>query len=268
MATGCRGQRVQDELIGTHSNALVSGSPNTMSKKQNRTFVLVHGAGHGGWVWSRVRDRLNKKGYRVFSPTLTGLGDRSHLLSKDITLETHIQDVVNVFTWEDIRDAVLVGHSYAGWVISGATERVADRLDGLVYLDAFLPDDGQRGVDLMNAQQQAAVIEAIARGDVTRPGPTSIMLKIQKPDDAAWVDAKITPQPLAVAMQPLSLTGAREKIRSKLYIRAPLFAQPVYDAALERCKKTPGWDTAVMHECGHDPMVDQPDALCDLLENV
>jgi pimeloyl-ACP methyl ester carboxylesterase len=85
---------------------------------QARRFVLIHGAGHGGWLWRRVRDRLAAKGHLVLTPTLTGLGERSHLLDASITLETHITDVVNVFKWEDLTDAVLVGHSYAGWVVS------------------------------------------------------------------------------------------------------------------------------------------------------
>ena len=216
----------------------------------------------------RVRAILFGKGHDVFTPTLTDLGDRSHLLSASITLDTHIQDVVNLCKWEGIRNAVLVGHSYAGWVITGAAEQLEDRLGSIVYLDAFLPDDGQRGFDFLNAQQRIVHEDAMARGDITRPGPTSAMLKVQSPADAAWIDSMITPHPLALSMQALRLTGARERVAKKLYIRAPLFAQPVYDAALARCRATPGWQTAEMHNCGHAPMVDRPDALCDVLESV
>lgn len=204
----------------------------------------------------------------MYTPTLTGLADRSHLMSAAITLETHVQDVVNLFRWEEIEQAVLVGHSYGGWVISGAAEQLEGRLAALAYVDAFLPQDGQRGFDLLNAQQQAAVLEAQARGELSRPGPTSTALRIQHPDDAAWVDAQITPQPIGVSMQPIRLNGARERVQSKLYIRTPCFPQPLFDAALAQCATDAGWKTAVMHDCGHDPMIDQPETLCFLLEQL
>ncbi len=240
-----------------------------MSTNQNgRAFVLVHGAGHGGWAWCRVRDRLTRRGHRVFTPTLTGLADRSHLMSGSITLETHILDVVNLFRWERLEDAVLVGHSYAGWVVSGAVERLEGKVSGLVYLDAFLPDDGQRGFDFLNDQQKAAFQEAQARGDVSRPGPNATTLKVQNPDDAAWVDSMIAPQPIGVSLDPVRLTGVREHVRSKIYVRTPLFPQPRFDAALARCKEDPSWKTVVMERCGHDPMIDDPDGVCALLEGI
>ncbi len=233
-----------------------------------KTFVLVHGAGHGGWLWRLVREGLIARGHCVFTPTLTGLGDRSHLLSGDVRLETHIADIVNLFRWEDLSDVVLVGHSYAGWVISGAVEDVADRVSALVYLDAFLPDDGQRGMDLLNEQQTEAFNAARAKGEVSRPGPTSAALRIQSPGNAAWVDSKITPQPIGVSLDPIRLTGARERIATKLYVRTPLFPQPRFDAALERCAADPSWRTAVMQGCGHDPMVDDPEGVIALLEGL
>src|SRR6202158_3606695 len=112
-----------------------------------KTFVLVHGAWHGGWCWRRVADLLEKKGHKVFTPTLTGVGDRSHLLSKDIVLDTHIADIVNVFKWEDLKDSCLVVHSYGGWPGAGALEQIADRVSSIVWLDAFKPENGQRGFD-------------------------------------------------------------------------------------------------------------------------
>lgn len=238
------------------------------SATDGRAFVLVHGAGHGGWMWKRVRDQLHAKGHRVFTPTLTGLGERSHLMSGDITLQTHIDDVVNVFEWEDLTDAVLVGHSYAGWVVTGAMEHLEDRVSGIVYLDAFLPDDGQRGMDFLNEQQTAAFEEARAKGEVSRPGPTSKALRIQSEEDAAWVDSKITQQPIGVSLQALDLSGARDRVAKKLYVRAPLFPQPRFDAALERCQADDSWKTIVMDSCGHDPMIDDPDAVVALLEDM
>ncbi|SFO19089.1 Pimeloyl-ACP methyl ester carboxylesterase [Bradyrhizobium sp. Ghvi] len=239
-----------------------------MNPSTPRTFVLVHGAGHGGWSWKRVRRLLAAKGHEVFTPTLTGVGERSHLLDRGITLHTHVDDVVNLFKWEDIRDAVLVGHSYAGWVITGATEHIGERLAGIVYIDAFLPEDGQRPYDVLPEPQQTAIAAAMDRGDLGRPGATSTLLRIQKAEDAAWVDQKMTPHPLAVTMDRLKLTGAVERVGKKLFVRTPQFASPAYDAALERCKNTEGWRTMVLHNCGHDPQIDCPEVVSDLLEEM
>src|SRR5689334_14895699 len=102
-----------------------------------RSFVLVHGAWHGGWCWRRVADLLTDKGHKVYAPTLTGLADRSHVMSADIALATHVADIVNLIRWERLGDVVLVGHSYAGFVISGAVEHVQPAIAALVFLDAF-----------------------------------------------------------------------------------------------------------------------------------
>ena len=112
------------------------------------TFVLVHGAWHGGWCWQRVADRLRRGGHVVFTPTLTGLGERSHLLRDGIDLKTHITDVVNVMKWEDLSDVVLCGHSYGGFVISGVAEQMAPAISSIVFLDAFVPRNGECVLDL------------------------------------------------------------------------------------------------------------------------
>jgi pimeloyl-ACP methyl ester carboxylesterase len=122
--------------------AALGGAPATAQTSAPRTFVLVHGAWHGGWCWRRVADLLEKQGHKVFTPTLTGVGERSHLMSKDINLDTHITDLVNVFKWEDLKDVCLVVHSYGGWPGSGAIEQVGDRISSIVWLDAFKPEDG------------------------------------------------------------------------------------------------------------------------------
>jgi len=105
------------------------------------TFVLVHGAWHGSWCWKRVRRALQARGHEVFTPTLTGVGERSHLLSRHVNLDTHIGDVVNLIRWEELSDVVLCGHSYGGCVVSGVADRVPNPIGALVYLDAFLLED-------------------------------------------------------------------------------------------------------------------------------
>jgi pimeloyl-ACP methyl ester carboxylesterase len=113
------------------------------------TFVLVHGAWHGSWCWKRVRKHLQAEGHEVFTPTLTGVGERSHFISPQITLDTHVADIVNLLRWEELTDVVLCGHSYAGCVITGVADRVPERLRALVYLDAFILENGQSLHDVL-----------------------------------------------------------------------------------------------------------------------
>jgi len=127
-----------------------------MSAARHRTFVLVHGAWHGGWCWRRVADRLTAAGHRVFTPTLTGLGERKHLMSASITLDTHVQDVCNLIRFEELSDICLVGHSYAGMVVSLVAEAMEDRISSFVFLDAFVPEDGETPLDLVSARCRRA----------------------------------------------------------------------------------------------------------------
>src|SRR3954454_19634713 len=123
------------------------------------TFVLVHGAWHGSWCWKRVRKALQMRGHDVFTPTLTGVGERSHLLSPDVTLDTHIEDVVNLIAWEELSDVVLCGHSYGGCVITGVADRLPDRVGAMVYLDAFVLEHRQSLHDTLPPAQKALQIE-------------------------------------------------------------------------------------------------------------
>ncbi len=239
-----------------------------MAENGKRAFVLVHGAWHGGWCWRRVADRLQAAGHRVFTPTLTGLADRSHLMSATLNLDTHIADVTGLFQWEEIDDAVLVGHSYAGWVVSGAVERIAERVSAIVYLDAFLPENGQKSYDLTSGPNRVALDAALARGDVSRPAPSAADFGLTDPADIAWVEPKLTPQPVGVSMQPLILTGARDRIARKLYIRASSYEQPAFDAALAKCKAAAGWRTIEMPDCSHDVMVDAAPQLTAILQEI
>jgi len=250
--------------------AATTGSAPMLAQDRGRTFVLVHGAWHGGWCWRHVADMLTAKGHRVYTPTLTGLAERSHLLSTSINLDTHIADIVNLFKWEDIAHAVLVGHSYGGWPISGAVENVLPQVASIVYLDAHLPENGQKGIDTSSSQFQEQLREAIAKGEAGRPVPKAEAFRIRDPSNAAWVQAKMTPQPTGPAVQPIVLSGARDKVAKKTYIRAVSYPQPHFDAALAKCKADPTWKTFVFYaeEAGHDVMVDAPKRLAEILEAV
>jgi pimeloyl-ACP methyl ester carboxylesterase len=232
-----------------------------------KTFVLIHGAWHGGWCWRRVADLLEAKGHKVFAPSLTGLADRSHLLSKDIVLDTHIADIVNLFKWEDIKNACLVAHSYGGWPSSGALEQIHDRVSSIVWLDAFKPEDGQKGTDFASEFSRKAMEEAVAKGTPGRKGPPPSAFGINSKDQA-WVASKLTDQPNGVATQPIRLTGAREKIAKKTYIRAPSYPQPAFDKALAECKADKTWKTFIAENSGHDVMIDAPEWLVDIILQV
>src|SRR6478609_10145055 len=179
--------------------AALGGTPALAQTGQRKTFVLVHGAWHGGWCWRRVSDLLEKQGHKVFTPTLTGVGERSHLMSKDINLDTHITDLVNVFKWEDLRDVCLVVHSYGGWPGSGALEQIGDRVSSIVCIDAFKPENGQRGFDYASELSRKAFQEAMAKGLAGRTSPKAEDFRVN-PKDRAWVDSKTTPQPNGVAV--------------------------------------------------------------------
>jgi pimeloyl-ACP methyl ester carboxylesterase len=232
-----------------------------------KTFVLVHGTFCGGWMWRRVADLLQKRGHRVFTPTLTGLGERSHLLTKDINLDTHITDVVNVVKWEDLSGICLVAHSYGGWIGSGALERIGDRVASIVWLDAYKPDDGQKPLDLTNEAFRKAFLNAAEKGEPgfappLGAGPISPIWVNEK--DSAFVLSKLTPQPVGTYFQPLKLSGARDNAAKKTYIRATGFPNPAFDKALAACKADKSWTTFEVN-CGHSVMLDQPEWLTDTL---
>jgi pimeloyl-ACP methyl ester carboxylesterase len=233
-----------------------------LAQSTSRTFVLVHGAFGGGWAWRRVSDLLQKKGHRVFSPTLTGLGERSHLLSKDINLDTHITDIVNVIKWEDLENICLVAHSYGGWPASGAIEQVGSRVSSIVWVDAFKPEDGQKAADLTSFRQ--ALLDSAEKGELSFPrpkaGPTLVNEK-----DRVWVESKLTPQPIGTYVQPIKLSGARDRVAKKTYVRLPRFANPAFDKALAECKADKSWNTFENNTSGHAVMADAPEWLADIL---
>ena len=227
------------------------------------TFVLVHGAWHGGWCWQRVADRLRGGGHTVFTPTLTGLGERSHLLNGGVGLATHIADVVNVIAWEQLEDVVLCGHSYGGFIISGVAEKKASVIRSIVFLDAFLPRDGESVQQLTGQSVRDAIAAGQARGDVSIPVRSAEAFGVN-PADRAWVDRLCVPQPLATFTDNIKLAGAVDRIARKTYVRATTYANPGFDRALATVKANPAWRC---HEVasGHDVMVDQPERLCEIL---
>jgi pimeloyl-ACP methyl ester carboxylesterase len=227
------------------------------------TFVLVHGAWHGAWCWRRVARMLRSAGHDVFTPTLTGVGERSHLLNPAINVDTHILDVVNVMKWQELRDVVLVGHSYGGMVIAGVAEKMEKAIASFVLLDAFMPEDGQAVLDLYPQAMREPILAALRSGATAIPPRAAALFNV-KEKDRAWVDAQCTPQPIQCWLQKLVLTGARERIAQKTYIRAAGYPNPYFDAGLASARAK-NWR---IHElpCGHDAMLDMPEKLTEILQ--
>jgi pimeloyl-ACP methyl ester carboxylesterase len=220
-----------------------------------RTFVLVHGAWGGGWVWRRVADRLVAGGHRVFAPTLTGLAERSHLAGAGVNLTTHVRDVANLSHWEELADVVLVGHSYGGMVITGVTEAVGEGAIGAaVYLDAFLPADGR-------ALSDYAPLPAV-EGFLIPPIPAAPPRT--NAADAEWMNRLRTPQPRATFEELVRRTGALERIARKTYVLATGYDSAVFARFAGEVRADPAWR---YHElsCGHDVMLAMPDETVEIL---
>jgi len=228
------------------------------------TFVLVHGAWHGAWCWRRVARLLTRAGHEVFIPTLTGLCERSHLLTPALDLDTHILDIVNEMKWQELNNVVLVGHSYGGMVISGVAEQMEKSIASFVMLDAFMPENGQSVVDMQPPAPREAILAAERQGATSLPPRPAEFFKVNK-KDRAWVDAQCTPQPIKCFLQKLTLTGARERIAKKTYIRATVFPSPYFDAGLASARAK-NWR---IHEvpCGHDVMLEMPERLTEILQD-
>jgi len=224
------------------------------------TYVLVHGAWRGGWIWKRVRRALEARGHEVFTPTLTGVGERCHLLTPQVNLETHIADLINLFRWEELTGVVLCGHSYAGCVVSSVADRIPQSISALLFLDAFVPENGQSLHDTLPPEARNQQLkEARNAGGGWKMPPIPAEAFNVNPGDRAWVDRQSTVHPLACFQQPLLLTGALNLIESITYILATGWSPSPFPQFYEKAKGR-GWKTATF-PCGHDVMLDQPDEL-------
>jgi pimeloyl-ACP methyl ester carboxylesterase len=228
------------------------------------TYVLVHGAWLGGWCWNRVAPLLRAAGHSVFTPALTGLGERSHLLTRDITLDTYLTDIENVLFYEDLTDVILVGHSFGGTVITGVAERASGRIAQLVYLDAEVPRDGESDAGCLTPNMEVFVWQrARERGDgwLFTPSPISIF-GVSDPADQAWADARMGAQPVATVTQPVRSGAAVEALPRHFIACRPY--EPLIVDIRARVQQEPGW-TYQEIDGGHIVMLTQPQALADVL---
>ena len=231
------------------------------------TFLVAHGAWSAGWAWKKMRPLLRARGHDVFTPTYTGVGERVHLAHRDIDLETHIADVLGVLKCEDLRNLILVGHSYGGMVATGVADRATERLSQLVYLDAFAPRDGQSLLDLQTEEARQRVREGAKKeGDGWRipPSPTP---PDTSPEDLAWVSAHRMPQPIKTFEQKIKLAGAVDRLpRTYIYCK---ISRPgdVFRQFRDRASSEKGWK-CIDIDASHSPNVTAPAALAGILDGI
>ena len=231
------------------------------------TYVLVHGGAHGGWCYQRVARILRSSGHDVYTPTLTGLGERSHLLSADVDLDLHITDVVGVLHYEDLSDVILVGHSYGGMVITGIADRAPDRIGRLVYLDAANPVNGQSLVDVSGPIIEAVrpygrVVDGVEL--VLLPSPDAALLYgVTDPDDLAWMADRLSGHPWRCFEQPLRLTDEEKLWAIPAYHIVCTSTLATRDRKLMAEARSAGrlWDI----DTGHDLMITEPTAVANAL---
>jgi pimeloyl-ACP methyl ester carboxylesterase len=231
------------------------------------TFVVAHGAWSAGWAWKKMRPLLRERGHELFTPTYTGLGERVHLGLLSIDLDSHIQDVCAVLTMEDLRDVVLVGHSYGGMVATGVADREAGRIARLVYLDAFVPRDGQCVFDLHPAdarERMRAAAQRDGEGWLVPPSPPP-------PDtpaaDLAWMAPRRLPHPISTFEQPIRLSGAVDRLpRTYIYCTRPRPGD-VFRQFAERARTETSWQYREI-DSSHNPHITAPDTLAEMLDEI
>lgn len=237
-------------------------------------FVLVHGAWHGGWCWQRVLQPLAAAGHSAHAVTLTGLGERAHLLSPAITLETHIADIAGLIEAEELRDVVLAVHSYAGMLGTAIADRLGDRLRHLVYVDAVVPEPGEMWCSTHSAAtREARIAAAQAAPDHAFPPPDPSVFGLAG-EDAAWVQRRQVPHPGHTYTTPLAFEPARVARVPRTFIDCTQPPLATIDTSRRRVRDPGFWDglwvggggaRVVELATGHDPMVSAPRELADLL---
>lgn len=235
-------------------------------------FVLVHGAWHGGWCYRDTAAALRKAGHQVFTPTHTGVGERSHLASESITLETHVRDVAGCIEAEELEDIVLCGHSYGGMVITQLADRIASKVRALVYLDAFVPEHGDSLIKLLGDALPEDVAEQFVGGfrGAAQEGGSGMMQPIPAEmfgileENRPWVERRCVPQSLATFEMPVLLSGAAPAVAKKVYILADNWDPSPFRYFAEKYSTDSGWQVVKLPG-SHDVMVDMPEELASEL---
>lgn len=229
------------------------------------TFVLVHGGYHGGWCWRPVADRLRRRGARVHTPTQTGAGERSHLLAH-ARVDVFVEDLVGVLEAEELTDVVLVGHSFGGLSVTGAVDRVPDRVRSVVYLDGLLVENGRTAFDGIPAEivaQRRAEAEEHDGVRCLRMAPAAAF-GVTDPDDAAWLERRLTPHPIAVYDEPVRWTHPIGNGRPCRYVAMTEPWYPPLASSRDYARSRADWSWTEI-ATGHDAMITEPDLVADVL---
>ena len=231
------------------------------------SFLIAHGAWSAAWAWKKMRPLLAARGHDLHIPTYTGLGERAHLASREIGLATHIADVLGTLEYEDLRDVVLVGHSYGGMVATGVADRARARVRRLVYLDAFVPRDGQSLLDLLPADIRERMRDSSkTTGDGWRVPPNPVPPDTSEAD-LAWLMPRRVMHPLRAFEEPLRFTGPDGGV-PRTYIYCTRIAPgDVFGPFAERARREAGWQYLEL-EASHSPNVTAPEALTALLDKL
>ena len=236
------------------------------------TFVLVHGGAHGGWCFGRVARRLRQAGHDVYAPSLTGLADRKHLLSREVDLKTHVTDIANLLSYEELTNVILVGHSYGGMVITGVADRAHNRVGHLVYLDAAHPKNGESMTDntlpqLVEQLRSEIRIENGVELVLFPDSPLLSVMGVTDPEDLAWMVSKITPHPWKSLTQKLVLRHG-EEFKRVPWTSINCTAIFALLSEEERNRRTVGATRVLEIDTGHDLMITEPDKVAGLLLEV
>lgn len=229
-----------------------------------KTYVLVHGAWHGAWCWSRVANGLRQRGHRVYLPTQTGLGDRQHLLSPSITLDTFVADVVSAIETEELNDVILVGHSFGGLSVTGAASRIPQRLRHLVYLDSLILQSGQSLIDGLGTEAAAQRRSAYAAAGHVLPAPPPAYFGVTDEADTAWLRRRLTAHPSGTWETPMNLNGPVGLGRRTTYIACTQPRLASVAKYVQFARDQPGWKVLEL-AAAHDAMVTAPQALVEML---
>ena len=230
------------------------------------TFLIAHGAWSAGWSWKKMRPLLYERGHKLFTPTYTGVGERVHLAGPEIGLETHISDILGVLEFEDLRDVFLVGHSYGGMVATGVADRAPERLAPLIYLDAFVPHNGQALFHLLPPDAKAAMREAVQTVGDGWLVPQNPLPPDTSEADIAWITPRRVMQPRKTFEQPVTLTGAVDRL-SKTYVYCLRPGPEDVFKGFARRARNEGWDYFEI-DSSHSPHITAPEALAALLDKI
>jgi pimeloyl-ACP methyl ester carboxylesterase len=232
-----------------------------------QTFVLIHGAGHGGWCYDRVAAILRSQGHQVFTPTLAGLAERASEDARRINLTTHIDEIVVLFERENLGDVILCGHSYGGMVIGGVADRIPERISNLVFLDAVVPENGKCMNDyVFPGWRLLPILISVwlfGRGIKLTPPPPAWFFKVNKAD-RAMVNRRLTAHPYATLREKIRIGNNADRIPDHTYIYAANWGNSQITDQYERAKQREGWKLFEV-ACGHDIMIDAPDELARIL---